>query len=197
MTRLHFTLLLVLLPFSSCEVSGERLMVDNQVEQMEELHHMCHQQGTKCADMGGRCYHKDQPREECKVVEMNNPDICEGNGCYCCVNYDEPSICNTTTECMKNGVDPGKCVDDVQAYIDRKNYYVSGLKCEHRDCFCVHRCQEEILCQKFEGHCSNNKVRQCRKGYTMLAGCGCKNVETCSCCVPDAMAKEAAAAMGC
>ncbi|KAK4325199.1 hypothetical protein Pmani_004159 [Petrolisthes manimaculis] len=191
MTRLHFTLLL-LLPFLSCEVSGENLMVRNEAGQMEQLYDKCPQQGTKCDHIGGTCYHKTQ---KCNGDVI--PDICKGSECYCCLEDDKPIMCRTTTECQKKGVDPGECVDNVQAYIDRQNYYVSELKCEYRECSCVHRCQEELICQKFGGRCFLNEVENCKKGYTMLKGCGCKNVETCGCCVPDALAKEAAAAMGC
>ncbi|KAK3885222.1 hypothetical protein Pcinc_010566 [Petrolisthes cinctipes] len=197
LTRLHFTLLILLLPFSLCEVSGEKLMVHNQEEQIEEQLGLCRFQGTECEDIGGTCYHNSIPMEKCNGVVNVMPNICEGSECYCCLELEATNTCTQTMECKGDGVDPGKCVDDVKAYLDRKAFYVSELNCEEPDCSCVHRCQEKSKCRKFNGRCFPNEVTNCKKGYTMLQECGCKNVESCGCCVPDAVAYDAAAAMGC
>ncbi|KAK3873380.1 hypothetical protein Pcinc_021596, partial [Petrolisthes cinctipes] len=180
----HLQFILLLLTFSLCEVPGEKLMVRNQVEQMEERQGCRPLQGTECDRIGGSCYNNNVPMNECNGVVYDNPNICNSNECYCCLEHEARAICSATVECNKNQDDPGQCVDDVQGYIELKTYYVSQLNCEGPDCSCVHRCREDLTCRQFGGRCFLNEVTNCRIGYTMLQGCGCENVNTCGCCVP-------------
>ncbi|KAK4292801.1 hypothetical protein Pmani_034454 [Petrolisthes manimaculis] len=156
-------------------------MVHDQDEQIEKQLGWCPLQGTNCATLGGKCYHERiMPMVKCKGVVNNTPNICgiDANECYCCVEYDidgqltNTNQCTQTMECRQGGADHGKCVADVDYYLDLETTYVSKLQCEEPHCSCLHQCQEESICRDFDGHCFLNDVTNCGMGYTMLPGCG-------------------------
>ncbi|KAK4325724.1 hypothetical protein Pmani_003667 [Petrolisthes manimaculis] len=134
-------------------------MEGNEPEQMEELFVKCLQKGTECDHIGGTCYHKT---EKCNGEVI--PDICDGRECYCCLEHDEPDTCEPTSECLKNGVDPGMCVDDVQAYIDLQNYYVSDLDCKYRHCYCVTDARRNVSAKSSRVAVSSMRGRIARGG---------------------------------